>query len=985
MNLTSADETTAQLAAALGLGVEVIEGRRRLLGFDEAAAARLRAMAPAAIAAGPGFIDLLYRRLLACTATATWLRSDDQIARLKRAQLAHHERLFAGDVDWATVLDCLRIGSVHHRVRLSPQWYVATFAHWVADHVELAFATATSTADGVDHVAALLGRVLLEVSLALDAYGVCQARVVDQRVERARGADPADGRRVSADPATSRGPGAVSRLRLPSDTVAQRASFVELDDGVRATLRAAAPAIEAALPAILDDFYRFFTSYPPTAALVPAHQVDHLKQQVASYWRELARADFDRPYAASRARIGMVHERIGLSVELYLFGLARQTVGLLRHLVATTTAPVALVQALVRALFFDLSLVLDAYMEARAEALLRSEGYAAELVAGITAGVAVVDGPGRWVESANPALLTMFGLDAQLVRHLPVEAIVPVPGVRELLERVVIHGEARAMAVRRSGSRTFRATALRLTAASGPDGRRRAALVLDELTDVNRVGDDAIALEQGLAQLTGSIRAVLWEADVATATVHLISPPVLELTGFRDVYFLGRARAWLELVPEPERGQLAARGAALGVGDRCEIVHRLRRADGVVRWVRTELVGVRVDDQAVVRGVSVDVTAELHEQRNRLAAIGRLAGGVAHEFNNILMVVDSSLTLLGETANLGPDAADLVATTLDATRRAAELTRNLLAFAERQPLRNERLVVNDVVQEVARSLGARLGSSVRLVLELEQGLGACDVDRGALAAALVSLIDNALIAMPGGGRVVVSTRTVAAAAVATTAPGAGVDHVEVAVRDTGAGMAPETLARAFEPFFSTRPAASGLGLASVHGFVQQSGGHVVLDSVPGVGTEVRLRLPTVAAALPRVRPLDSDRPRVLVVDDEPALRQVIVRLLERDGIATLSASDAREALDLLAAAPVAVLVTDVVLGGGMSGGELGREARRRRPGLPVIYISGYTRSDLHLAELAADEWFLSKPIAVGRLREVVRLALAAHLAASAAG
>ena len=140
MSPTQPDETTAQLATALGLGVEVIEGRRRLLGFDEAAAARLRAMAPAAIAGGPAFIDLLYRRLLACPATASWLRGDDQIARLKRAQLAHHERLFAGDVDWATVLDCLRIGSVHHRVRLSPQWYVATFAHWVADHVELAFA-----------------------------------------------------------------------------------------------------------------------------------------------------------------------------------------------------------------------------------------------------------------------------------------------------------------------------------------------------------------------------------------------------------------------------------------------------------------------------------------------------------------------------------------------------------------------------------------------------------------------------------------------------------------------------------------------------------------------------------------------------------------------------------------------------------------------------------------------------------------------------
>ena len=268
------------------------------------------------------------------------------------------------------------------------------------------------------------------------------------------------------------------KLALSSSS---RVVVAVMDDGpppmtpARAT-GPAASAIVAAVPAVVDAFYAWASAAPETAPLLPPPTIGPLKRQVLAYWQELATASFDRPYAASRSRLGVVHERVGLSLQLYVVGVAQQVGALLGRVVPAAADPPALARAVIRALFFDLSFVVDAYLDARAAALLRADGYAAALLAGLPQGVAVVDADSLWIDSANPALLTMFGLDARLVRGVHVEALVPLPGIAAWLARFAAGHEPRVVAVLAAGPRQFRATAVRLADA---DAGSRSRIALD--------------------------------------------------------------------------------------------------------------------------------------------------------------------------------------------------------------------------------------------------------------------------------------------------------------------------------------------------------------------------------------------------------------------------------------------------------------------------------------------------------------------------
>ena len=333
---------------------------------------------------------------------------------------------------------------------------------------------------------------------------------------------------------------------------------------------------------------------------------------------------------------------------------------------------------------------------------------------------------------------------------------------------------------------------------------------------------------------------------------------------------------------------------------------------------------------------------------HRLDAIGQLTGGVAHDFNNLLTVMSGSLQLL-DTEVESEGGRELLASAQRSVARGAELTAKLLAFARRQRLLPQELDVAALLQDIGLVLRRTLGDPVRLRLEVAEGLPPAYVDAGQLEAALINLVLNARDALLGGGEIVLAAdREQLAHARAGLTPGA---YLRLSVRDDGRGMSAETRARAMEPFFTTkgREHGSGLGLSMVYGFARQSGGDLEIDSRLGRGTEVRLYLPVArppAVAAAHAGPPMAARPsgsgeRVLLVEDDDAVRAIAAAFLRSGGYAVEAVADAEAALERLRADDgFALLFTDVMLGPGMDGKTLARKARRLRPRLPVLLTSG---------------------------------------------
>ncbi len=430
-----------------------------------------------------------------------------------------------------------------------------------------------------------------------------------------------------------------------------------------------------------------------------------------------------------------------------------------------------------------------------------------------------------------------------------------------------------------------------------------------------------------------------------------------------------------------------------------ELVHfdgTFRHPDGTVRLTESTFVPHVVEN--AVRGYfgfTTDVTERVHteeqlRQAQKMEAVGQLTGGVAHDFNNLLAIIMGNLELLADSEEKGSMPAALVERALRATRRGAELTRRLLAFSRRQTLQPERIELNALVTSLTDLLSRTLGENIRVETELADDVGTVVVDPGQLENALLNLAVNARDAMPRGGRLLIESANVEldadyVAAVKDVLPG---PYVMLAVSDTGEGMTPEIVSRAFEPFFTTKEVGkgSGLGLSMVYGFVKQSGGHVAIYSEVSLGTTIRLYLPRTAVsgvASPHVKPAaagqDGNGQHVLVVEDDPDVRQLVATQLGARGYAVQAAASGREAMVLIAgAAPIDLLLTDVVLSGGMSGADIVARARHHRPGLRVLYMSGYTEGMINMDLLRADNaHFLQKPFTRIQLAHAVREALEA--------
>ncbi len=419
------------------------------------------------------------------------------------------------------------------------------------------------------------------------------------------------------------------------------------------------------------------------------------------------------------------------------------------------------------------------------------------------------------------------------------------------------------------------------------------------------------------------------------------------------------------LVETPEGDQKLIRSSAAPIVDeRGDIVGAVNVSEDVTAARAAEAARVREEEE--------------HRRTEKMEAIGRLAGGIAHDFNNLLTgILSYSDLILQDLRPADPLRTD-VEQIRDAGQRAAGLTRQLLAFSRRQLLQPKVVSLNATMRQLEPMLDRLAGPGISLETQLDPGLGTVLVDPGALEQVLVNLVTNAREAMPQGGQLRIIT--------ASSAPGPGraPEFVSLWVSDTGAGMDPTVVSHIFEPFFSTKRGGSGtgLGLSTVYGIVEQSGGKITVDSTPGEGSTFGIHFPWHGPAeqsVPgRPRPAaQGTRERILLVDDEPQVRESVKRLLLGQGFTVVEAGHANDALRIYDAAPAEIdlVLTDVTMPG-MSGYDLAEHLRARAPDLPVVFMSGYAESPPGSASIGEGKvGYIQKPfhvdLLVERLREVL--------------
>ena len=379
-------------------------------------------------------------------------------------------------------------------------------------------------------------------------------------------------------------------------------------------------------------------------------------------------------------------------------------------------------------------------------------------------------------------------------------------------------------------------------------------------------------------------------------------------------------------------------------------------------------------------------------QSQKLDSIGKLTGGVAHDFNNMLTVISGNTETLVASLKDQPELQRTARLIDDAAERCAELIQHLLAFARKQPLQPRDVEINAAIADIAKLLRPTLGEQIQIETVLEQGPMTSHIDPSRLTNAVLNMAINARDAMPNGGKLLLETHRVMldeayAQANPDVTPG---PYVMLAVSDTGSGMPQGVQDLAFEPFFTTKEVGkgSGLGLSMVYGFVKQSGGHIKIYSEEGHGTTIKLYLPpgegtaeTAASLAPQA---EGGAETIFVVEDDNLVRTFVTAQLQSLGYKTVAAGDSKAALQMIEAGQAFdLLFTDVVIPGGMSGRDLADEIARRRPGVKVLYTSGYTDNAIvHHGKLDDGVMLLTKPYRRNQLAEMIRKALGGGMAAS---
>jgi PAS domain S-box-containing protein len=494
---------------------------------------------------------------------------------------------------------------------------------------------------------------------------------------------------------------------------------------------------------------------------------------------------------------------------------------------------------------------------------------------------------------------------------------------------------------------------------------------------------------QCFRHLVESADAVFWVVSADNREVRYVSPGFERIWGGKYQSLYCEPGSWLGAVHAEDRERVAAE---LGgpIHQEVEVQYRIVRPTGAIRWLRDRIAPLPAEAGAagLLMRTTEDITdykllKEQMHQAQKQEVIGRMAGGLAHDLNNILTIILScgELLLQGQAVNCTPE--DLVEQILQSTRRAATLTRQLLGFSRKQILMPRILSLNVVIEDIAHMIQRLIGEDVELVLDLQAGLCRIEADPSQMDQVLLNLAANSRDAMPGGGRLTIRTENASGEDPAGLPPGIPPGRYAVlSVTDSGHGMDEATIAHIFEPFFTTKgpDKGTGLGLAIIREIVKQFDAHITVCSTPGQGTTFRIYFQalegaaeTVTAVPPRADDRCRARGTVLVAEDDDELRPLVRNILSRTGYTVLEARHAAEALTLAEhhPGPIQVLLTDVVMPG-LNGPELAQRLRQFRPDVKVLYTSGYP-SDAVLRWGVGDlnTAFLHKPFTPSLLREKV--------------
>ncbi|QRE77879.1 hybrid sensor histidine kinase/response regulator [Methylobacterium aquaticum] len=499
------------------------------------------------------------------------------------------------------------------------------------------------------------------------------------------------------------------------------------------------------------------------------------------------------------------------------------------------------------------------------------------------------------------------------------------------------------------------------------------------------LGREGLSLEQVIETVHPDDRA---------GVVAAIDAVVIRGGAFAHQYRTRRADGqyyWLEangrVDHAPDGTPLSFPGVLIDVNERRAVEAERDRATTMLRALTETL-----EQRVAARSAELMRAEEALRQSQKMEAVGQLTGGLAHDFNNLLAGISGALELMQTRIGQGRlgEVDRYMAAAQGAARRAAALTHRLLAFSRRQTLDPRPTDVNQLVAGMEELIRRSVGPEIEIAVDGAPDLWTVLVDPPQLENALLNLCLNARDAMPDGGRIAIGTANLhldaAAAGPHGIPPG---DYLSLCVTDTGTGMSPEVIARVFEPFFTTKPIGqgTGLGLSMIYGFTQQSGGQVRIESEPGRGTRVCLVLPrhhgTAEAQGPQAAPAEAPRAErgetVLVVDDEPTVRMLVTEVLGDLGYRAIEAADGAAGLAVLqSGARIDLVVTDVGLPGGMNGRQMADAARVRRPGLKVLFITGYAESAaLGTGRLEPGMQVLTKPFGVEalglRIREMLAL------------